>query len=343
MTNWTMPAETEPQQGVWMAFPTAGYTLGETDAEADEAYRTWSAVALAIAEFEPVTMLVDPGEFAIARDRLGSAVELVEHPLDDSWMRDIGPSFVVNEHGELGAVDWVFNGWGQQDWARWDTDATVASAVAELAGVTRVPSTLVNEGGGIHVDGEGTVLLTETVQLDPYRNPGLRKADVEAELARTIGTDTAIWLPRGLHRDSQRFGTKGHVDILATFPEPGTVLAHTQGDPTHPDHPICAENNRILAESTDASGRQLRVLELPAPRTLRDEEGWVDYSYVNHLVVNGGVIACSFDDPADAEAAELLAEAYPGREIATVDARPLFVRGGGIHCITQQQPRKVRA
>lgn len=322
-----------------MAFPTFGYALGENTEDAEEAYTTWAAVALAVAEFEPVTMVVDPADLARARDLLGSSVEYVEQPLDDAWMRDIGPSFVFDEHGELGAVDWVFNGWGQQDWASWDRDARVAAAVAERAGVECVNSWLVNEGGGIQVDGRGTVLLTETVQLDPLRNPGATRHQVEAELARTIGASTTIWLPRGLTRDAQRFGTKGHADMLATFTGNGTVLVHCQRDTAHPDHVICQEIRQVLEQSHKADGSLLSLVDLPAPGVLRDEQGWVDYSYINHLVVNGGVIACAFDDPADARAREILRTAYPGREVVTVDARPLFARGGGIHCITQQQPR----
>jgi agmatine deiminase len=162
--------------------------------------------------------------------------------------------------------------------------------------------------------------------------------DVEAELARTIGTTHAVWLPRGLTRDSQRYGTRGHVDIVATIPSPGVLLVHSQRNESHPDFAVSQQILAVLAESTDARGEAWRIIELPAPDTLRDDEGWVDYSYVNHLVVNGGVIACGFGDPGDEVAQRLLAEAYPGRTVRSVDARPLFARGGGIHCITQHQP-----
>jgi agmatine deiminase len=199
---------------------------------------------------------------------------------------------------------------------------------------------VVNEGGGIHVDGEGTVLLTETVQLDPRRNPHLDRSDVEAEMARTLGARHAVWLPRGLTRDYDEFGTRGHVDIVATFPSPGRLLVHQQRDAGHPDHAVMRNLREALASETDAAGRALEVIDLPAPATLRDDDGFVDWSYVNHLVVNGGVIACGFgEESADARARSILAEAYPGREVVTVDARELFARGGGIHCITQQQPR----
>jgi agmatine deiminase len=250
-------------------------------------------------------------------------------------MRDIGPTFVVGEPGtsaagRLGAVDWVFNGWGQQSWARWDKDAAIGRQVAAWAGAEVVSSPMVNEGGGIHVDGQGTALVTETVQRGAGRNPHWSRAEVEAELARTIGADRVVWLPRGLTRDYDTFGTRGHVDIVATIPTPGTALVHSQPDPAHPDHAVMPEIVAAL--------EGWNVVPLAAPTTLQDDDGYVDHSYVNHLVCNGGVIACSFEDVRDAAAIEALREAYPGRDVVTVDARPLFARGGGIHCITQQQP-----
>ncbi|TFC79463.1 agmatine deiminase family protein [Cryobacterium sp. TMS1-20-1] len=337
--TWRMPAETAPQDRVWMAFPVGGYTLGDTAAEAHEARRTWAAVAHAVAEFEPVRMVVDPAERAVARRYLSAEIEVLEAPLNDSWMRDIGPSFVHDDTGRLGAVDWTFNGWGGQDWATWDHDSKIGRFVANATGAAVVSSALVNEGGGIHVDGAGTVLATESVQLDSGRNPGATRASVEAELRRTIGAEHVVWLPRGLTRDHERFGTRGHIDMVAALPSPGTILLHAQNDPGHPDYPLTREFRGLLADAHDAAGRSFTIIDLPAPAVLRDDEGFVDYNYVNHLVVNGGVIACSFgEERADSLARDVLAAAYPGRRLVSVDARPLFARGGGIHCITQQQP-----
>lgn len=336
--QYRMPAEWAPQSRVWMAFPSAGYSLGDTEGAQHEARSTWASVAHAVAAFAPVTMLVDPAETSFAARYLSSDVTVVEVPLNDAWMRDMGPTFVHTGGGDVAAVDWVFNGWGGQDWAEWDLDELVGQRVAELAGTPRVASALVNEGGGIHVDGEGTVLVTDTVQLDPGRNPGLTRADVEAELSRTLGATHAVWLPRGLTRDSDRFGTRGHVDIVATITSPGRLLMHSQRDAGHPDYQVCREIRETLEASHDAAGRSWDITELVAPETLTDAEGFVDYSYVNHLVVNDGVVACSFGDANDASAKAVLAEHYPGREVVAVDARPLFERGGGIHCITQQQP-----
>lgn len=336
-----MPAEWAPHERTWMAWPTSGYTVGDTEAEAEEARQTWAAVANAIVAFEPVTMVVDPRDVDVAPRYLAAAVETLVAPLNDAWMRDIGPTFVVGDGPDgpqLGAVDWVFNGWGAQDWASWDLDRHIGRIVAEASGAERIPSALVNEGGGIHVDGTGTVLATTTVQLDPGRNPDLSPADVEVEFARTLGTTRTVWLPRGLTRDSQRFGTRGHVDIVAAFTESGALLVHEQPDESHPDAEVGREVVAALEQQAHADGTPFEIIRVPAPTVLRDEEGWVDYSYINHLVVNGGVIACSFGDARDAAAAQILADAYPGRTVVQVDARPLFARGGGIHCITQQQP-----
>jgi agmatine deiminase len=332
---WTMPAETASHERIWMAFPRPNATFGDGEVESV----AWAAVANAVAAFEPVTMLVDPVALATATRLLDGGIEVVETPLDDAWLRDSGPTFVLDGSGALGAVDWTFNGWGDHPWSEWSRDRLVAGTVGRAAGATVIPSLLVNEGGGIHVDGEGTVLVTETVQLDPRRNPYADRARVEAELARTIGATHAVWLPRGLTRDYERYGTSGHVDICATIPSPGRILLHEQRDPGHPDHAVSAQLRRTLEQAVDAAGRSFDIVPLPAPEALRDGDGFVDWSYVNHVVVNDGVIACSFgEERADALARDVLAEAYPGRRVVSVDARAIFACGGGIHCITQQQP-----
>jgi agmatine deiminase len=333
-----MPAETSLQARVWMAFPpTEGYD--ETAEETEAAVNAWCAVANAIVAFEPVTMLVEPDAVSAARSRLDERIEFVEAPLDDAWLRDIGPTFVHAMDGVVAAIAWRFNGWGQQPWTSWERDSRIGSFIAGNAGVPLIESRLVNEGGGIVCDGYGTVVVTETVQLDPLRNPDWSKTEVEAELARLLGARQVIWLKLGLTRDSERYGTKGHADIVVSFPARSTVLIHTQRNPEHPDYEISREVRAQFERATDADGNPWRIVELPAPDVLTDDEGFVDYSYINHLPVNGAVIACAFDDPRDDEAMQILASVYPGREIVPIDARPIFARGGGIHCITQQQPK----
>ncbi|PCN48834.1 agmatine deiminase [Curtobacterium sp. 'Ferrero'] len=333
--TWTMPPETAPQDRTWMAFPRPGLTLGDDAASAEAARVAWATTANTIADHQPVTVVVDPVARADARRLLAGDVDVLEAPLDDFWMRDSGPTFVT-DGDRLGAVDWVFNGWGANAWSTWTRDAAVAATVGTAAGAELLPSLLVNEGGAIHVDGQGRVLVTETVQLDPRRNPHLDRARVEAELARTIGATEVVWLPRGLTRDYDGFGTRGHVDMVATFAAPDVVLLHAQPDPGHPDHLVVPQ---IRAALETAIGPDTAIVELPAPGTRADEGGPVDWNYVNHVVVNGAVIACGFGDAvADDRARGILAEVYPGRAVHTIDAREVFARGGGLHCITQQQP-----
>jgi len=335
--GFSMPAEWAPHERTWMAWPSHNDTFAEEDLHAARA--AWGRVADTISRHEPVTLIANTGEAETVREHVSRPLTVIEKPLDDAWMRDIGPTFLTNGQGEVAGVDWVFNGWGAQEWAAWEHDRHVAEHVVAAAGVRRYASRMVNEGGGIHVDGEGTVLVTETVQLDEGRNPGWTKERVEAELAAYIGAEKVVWLPRGLTRDYGLYGTRGHVDIVASFARPGLVLVHTQPDPAHPDHEIGKANVALLRGSTDARGRALEVVEIPAPTVLEAHDDWVDFSYINHYVCNGAVILCTFDDPRDDENAATFAKLFPGRTIEPVDAREIFANGGGIHCITQQQPK----
>ena len=327
MTRPSMPPEWAPHRRTWMEFP----PLNETFAPDPERFRAaWTNVANAIVQYEPVTVIAAPGDGGAAAALLDAGVEIVEHAIDDAWFRDSGPTFTLTG-GRLTAVHWRFNAWGNAGFSQFADEQHVGGWVAERAGAAVVASTMVNEGGGIHVDGAGTVLLTDTVQLDPRRNPGWTREQVAAEVHARLGTERAVWLPRGLTRDYERLGTNGHVDIVASFVGPGTVVAHSQRDRAHPDYDVTRELLGILRA-------ELAVVELPAPTVLADDHGWVDYSYVNHYVCNGAVILGTFDDPNDDVAAGILADCYPDREVVRVPARDIFECGGGIHCITQQQP-----
>lgn len=328
-----MPAEWEVHERTWMAWPPRNYLLGESESEAEAARTAWAAVANTVVSYEPVSVLASSDQLEIARAYLHPKIEIIEAELDDAWMRDSGPTFVKDESGNLAAVNWVFNGWGAQEWATWEKDEKVASFIGKLSGASVIESRLINEGGGIHVNGAGAVLLTETVQLGEGRNSDWTKQQVEDEIHEKLGTSKAIWVKRGLTRDYDGFGTRGHIDIVACFASENVILFHDQQDPTHPDFEVTKE-----VRATLESAGNFEIIGVPAPTVLRDDEGFVDYSYINHYIVNGAVILCSFDDPNDAVAKEILKKAYPGREIVLVDARGIFARGGGIHCITQQQP-----
>jgi agmatine deiminase len=322
-----------------MAFPPPNDTFGDESSDTlNAARKAWTDVANTIARYEPVTLVADVDHGTVAAAMTSPGVTVIERPLDDAWMRDIGPTFTVGGP-QLGAVDWTFNGWGAQNWATWERDARMAGDVGRQSGAEVRHSSLVNEGGGIHVDGAGTVLLTETVQLDPSRNPGWTREQVESEIHSQLGTHHAIWLPRGLTRDYGEFGTRGHVDIVATFVRPGLVAAHRQLDPSHPDFEVTEELIALLRASRDASGRLLEVVEITAPTVMEVDGDWTDFSYINHYVGNGFVVVGVFGDANDDAALDLLVQLYPGRRVERADGRNIFAFGGGAHCITQQQPR----
>jgi len=285
-----------------------------------------------IVRFEPVSMVVDHSVRPLAERLLDSKIDLIEHSINDSWMRDTGPTFVLGSNLSLEAITWRFNGWGAQDWARWDLDAELGSAVCRWAQVNETPSSLTNEGGGFHVNGSGTILLTETVQRDPYRNPGLSRADIEEELTLRLGVNRFIWFERGLAGDYGTLGTRGHVDLVAAFVNSSTCVAHLQPDADHPDYVATRANVRLLEQEG------FRVVPVIAPAGGRNGP-LMDWSYVNFYIGNGFVLMPLFNDPPrDREARETLQELFPGRIIEGIDARHLFRLGGGIHCITLQQP-----
>jgi len=321
-----MPPEWAKHERTWLAWPAADY------AQEEDAYLAWSEVANTAAEYEPVTVLVDPKHYEIAKKYLSASIELVVCRLDDSWIRDSGATFVF-DNNELAAVNWVFNGWGAQSWSKYEQDAKVATFMANHVAAKLINSELVNEGGGIHTNGSGLLLATETVQLGVERNPDWTRLEVEAELNSKLGTEKVIWIRRGLTRDYETFGTKGHIDIVACFADESTLLVHDQQDESHPDYSVSHEVISKLEEQTNC-----RIIKVPAPKVLKDDLGFVDYSYINHYILNDAVLLCAFDDPNDQVAKGILEEVYPGREIRLIDARPIFDRGGGIHCITQQQP-----
>ncbi len=327
--SWKMPAEWERHERTWLSFPASEYAT-----PAEDSYKAWSEVANAASEYEPVTVLVDPAQEQIAKKYLSSEITTLICDLDDSWVRDNGATFVVNtENGKLGAIDWRFNGWGSLPVEDYQKDDLVAAVMANRAQAEIIRSEMVNEGGGIHVNGSGLLLVTETVQLGVERNPDWTKAEVEQELREKLGVNDIVWIRRGLTRDYEAYGTKGHIDIVACFSDEQTILMHDQQDQNHPDYTVSHEVAARLAEL-----QNINLIKVPAPKVLKDQRGFVDYSYINHYILNGAVLLCAFDDANDAEAKAILAEAYPGREIRLIDARPIFAKGGGIHCITQQQP-----
>jgi agmatine deiminase len=347
-----MPAEWEPHAGCWMAWPERPDNWREGAAPAQAAY---AAVASAIAASEPVTMAASAAEYDRARAALPDAVRVVELSTDDAWLRDTGPTFVVDAAGARRGVDWRFNAWGGADgglYSSWDRDAQVATKILEIEGDARYRAPLILEGGAIHVDGEGTVLTTEQCLLNPNRNPGLDRGAIEAALHVHLGTEKVIWLGDGVYMDE----TDGHVDNLACFARPGVVLLTWVDDPADPQHAISRDALERLEAATDARGRRFEVIRVPAPgplTTTAEEAGGVETvpgtqprragdrlaaSYVNFYIGNSRVVYPLLDPARDAEAGAVLHGAFPDREVVGVAAREILLGGGNIHCITQQVP-----
>jgi agmatine deiminase len=331
-----MPAEWEPHARTLMAWPCRS-ALWETQERMGRARMAYAQVARAIATFEPVTMLARPQDAKEAERLCGKAVEILSVPLDDSWVRDTGPIFVArmrNGVREIAGTDWRFNGWGGKypDYAE---DDRIPERVLAKWGVRRLEAPLVLEGGSIAVDGEGTLYTNEECLLNPNRNPGLSRADIEQVLGDYLGVRRIVWMPWGLEDDE----TDGHIDNAAALAGPARVLLNWTRELDDANAARMNANKIALLAARDARDRAIEVIEVPQPSL---EMAWnghrLPLSYLNFYVVNGAVIAPSFDDPLDGEAKRILSAAFKGREIVQVLARDIVVGGGGIHCITQQVP-----
>jgi agmatine deiminase len=329
-----MPAEWESHRRTWMCWPARAECFGGAEGilRAKQAY---ARVARAISAFEPVTIVARPTESAQARFATCGKVEVVEMPLDDSWARDFGPTFLKDHHGRLAGVQWVFNAWGEK-YRPYGNDAMFARRVVESAGLPLYRAPFVCEGGALHVDGEGTLLTTEQCLLNPNRNPKRSREAVEGCLKLYLGLEKVIWLGSGF----SDVETDGHVDNIACFAAPGRVIVGIPGH-NHPDHEPVREVIRRLREHRDAQGRALEIIELPQPKKLR--QSWsgrlLETSYVNFYLANGVVVMPAFGDPNDEKARTVLAACFPGRDIMQIDALDIVQGGGGIHCITQQEPQ----
>jgi agmatine deiminase len=315
-----------------MAWPCREEVWGDHLEDARAAY---ADVARAIARFEPVTMIADPAFAADVTLKCGSGVTCMPADLDDSWFRDSGPSFVIDGRGGLAGVDWIFNAWGRR-YRPYDRDAAIAETLLERLSVPRYAAPLVAEGGGIHVDGEGTLIAVEETLINDNRNPGKDKAAVEEILKAYTGTRKVIWLTGGLQDDE----TDGHVDNVACFVRPGVVAVLSTDDREDGNYAALAANRDTLRAETDAAGRPLEVVEIPQAKARWADNGErLSLSYINFYLPNGGVVLPAFDDPADDVAYDVLESLFPDRELVQVPALDIVRGGGGIHCITQQQPK----
>ena len=348
-----MPAEFERHSGCWMLWPERAdnWRCG-----AKPAQQVFAAIATAIAGAEPVSVGVSAAQFHNARARLPREVRVVEISSNDAWMRDCGPTFVIDAKGRRRGVDWTFNAWGGLDgglYFPWDRDDEVAQKVLELEGAERYRTSFVLEGGAIHVDGQGTCLTTEECLLNPNRNPHRSRAEIEEKLRRYLGVRHVIWLGKGVYLDE----TGGHIDELACFTSPGHVALTWTVDRRDPQYEISNDAYERLRMARDARGRALTVHKIHQPGPLymtAEEAAGIDQrtgsrarkagdrlpaSYINFYIANRCVIMPFYDKRHDAAAKRTLAQLFPTRKVVGIGTREVLLGGGNIHCITQQVPR----
>lgn len=329
-TGWVMPAEWAPHTRCWMAWPTPE----RWEPHFNELCKTHVLIAQTIARFEDVTMVVRPDQIAEATAQCGPNVNVLPIPVNDLWIRDTGPAFLVDQSGRLAGTRWQFNAWGSKHGSYAD-DAELSTRMLTYLCVEQFDAPLVNEGGAISVDGNGTVLTTESVLLNTNRNPGIGRAEVERLLCAYLGARNVIWLP-GSTVDQI---TDGHIDGIAVFARVGVVIAELVADRQDPEYDILRDNLRALQLAYDCRGCALEVLTVHRPP---HDATWSDdfaASYINFYIANGAIVMPKFGNRRfDTAARDTIARAFPGREVVQISIEDVAEGGGGIHCITQQQP-----
>jgi agmatine deiminase len=325
--GFSMPPEWTNHAACLMQWPTREELWGS---RFDDAKRDYAAVASAISNFEPVLMICNPGDEAAVKDLCGTAIEVIEFRIDDSWARDNGPTFVRDTSGQVAAVKFGFNAWGNR-WHPYADDAKMPERIAAHLGMRLFRAPFVLEGGSFFVDGEGTLITTEQCLLHPNRNPSMRRVEIERGLKDYLGVTTVVWLPVGHSLDVGPEGTDGHVDGIAQYLAPGHVLLEAPADPAASEYEGGRKNLARLREEHDAQGRWFEI-------SLLDVGGPAGVAYANHYIANGAVIVPTDGGAADQPVLEFLATLYPGREVVGVPGETLAFGGGGPHCITQQIP-----
>jgi len=338
--NFSMPAEWFLHECCWMQWPNENINFNSysnvpswSHFDFEKGRIAWANVAKAISEFEKVKMIVHPKNIQNAKNQLDQKVEIIEFINDDGWSRDTGAIFLLDKNNKLGGVDWEFNGWGKFE--PHDADNNIAKFMIENSRATYFKNNMILEGGSIHVDGEGTLLTTEQCLLNKNRNPNLSKEEIEKNLRDYLNVKKIIWLKNGTDE-----GTDGHVDNVACFVRPGTVLALSCIDKNDSFYEKINENLEILKTTTDYKGRRLEVIELEMSYKRLIPEDNEPTSYINFYIANKGIVMPTFNDEnADNNAKNIIQSIFPDRKIIAINGIDISMGGGNVHCITQQQPK----
>jgi agmatine deiminase len=332
--GYRWPAEWEPHAATWLAWPHKPETW---PGKFEPIPAVWAELVKTLAEFEPVHILAGQGEvMAQARSLVGDIPGVTLHavPTNDVWARDHGGMFLSGPP-ELppALIDWEYNAWGGK-YPPYDLDNAVPAYMASVTGRKRFTPGIILEGGAVDGNGRGTILTTEECLLNPNRNPQLDRAAIERYLADYCGARKVLWLGGGIVGDD----TDGHIDELARFVSPTTVLAAVEENPQDENHAPLADNLARLSRMSDSDGEPLEILPVQLPAAIYYDDQRLPASYMNFYIANGVVIVPQFNDPADAKAVATLARVFPDRQIRGLDATDLVWGLGAFHCITQQQP-----
>ena len=340
--KYYMPAEWYPHKCCWMQWPYNnpnhngyGAIPSWSHFDFEKGRLAWANVANSIVKFEQVKMITHPDEIRKAKKLLDSKIEIIEFKIDDCWARDSGAIFLLNDKNMLGGIDWEFNGWGK--FKPYDSDNKIAKFMIENSSAAYFKNQMILEGGSIHVDGEGTLLTTEQCLLNKNRNPKLSKKEIENNLKEYLNINKIIWLKNGTDE-----GTDGHVDNIACFVKPGTILSLSCKDKNDPFYEKINENLEILKTSTDSKGRRLNIIELEMSYKRLIPNDDEPSSYINFYIANNGIVMPSFEDEkADYNAKTIVQSIFPDRKIISINGIDISMGGGNVHCITQQQPMSV--
>ncbi len=327
------PAEEAAHARTWMCWASTQEIYGPSTSYFESVQETLGRIAAAIAEHEPVTMLAAATDHELVQRLCGPKVDVLDIATDDMWARDSGPVFLKSEDDQHALLDFNFNGWGDKE--RHANDNLVAIAIAKALERPHIRASIVGEGGGVEFDGEGTLILTDSCWVNDNRNPGMSKAEIEMDLKAALGVEKVIWVPGVRDREI----TDGHIDGSIRIVRPGLLVTGGFSNDTTEWGLALAESRAILAKETDAKGRPFTMVDIPSAIDVRSTHHDFFTGYANYYVGNGAVYTPQFgDSSADTHAAETLGRMYPDRQIVVLDVDRIYENGGGIHCVTQQEP-----
>jgi agmatine deiminase len=337
--GFRMPAEWEPQEAVWFSWP---HNLKTWPGYFRPIPAKFAEIVAHISRFEDVRINADHSLHKRAWSLIKKAgadlakVTLFDHPTNDAWCRDHGPIFVKNDKtGEIAVTDWEHNAWGGK-YPPYDLDNTIPPKIAAALGLRRFEKKMIMEGGSLDVNGAGLLLTTESCLLNRNRNPLMSKAEIEQALCDFLGVKTIYWLGDGIVGDD----TDGHIDDMTRFFSTDGIVTVLESNKRDKNHPILRENLERLHALRTPNGKKFKIVALPMPKPCWCDGQQMPASYANFLVINGAVLMPAFRQPKrDAEAAEVLAACFPGRQIIPIDCLELVWGLGTLHCISQQQPK----